>query len=132
MAIHVTAVTAAPKTDKKNVALFAFVKGPDQNAIPVKIELYPNKPNVTNPYGAPNRRAIPAPISPDNTIIDPAFLDAKNTPASIRIPVIGELNNGTSAIPLNSVKKKSNAGLPVEKFAEVTKFHSEKVFFNDL
>jgi hypothetical protein len=38
-AIQVTAVTAAPKTDMKNVALFAFTKGPDQNAMPVKIEL---------------------------------------------------------------------------------------------
>jgi hypothetical protein len=38
-AIHVTAVAAAPKTDKKKVALFAFTKGPDHNAIPVKIEL---------------------------------------------------------------------------------------------
>jgi hypothetical protein len=48
-AIQLTAVTAAPKTDMKNVALFAFTKGPDQNAMPVKMELYPNNPNVTNP-----------------------------------------------------------------------------------
>jgi hypothetical protein len=113
-AIQVTAVTAAPKTDKKNVALFAFTKGPDQNAMPVKMELYPNRPKVTSPYGAPNRIAIPAPINPDNAIIAPAFLDAKNTPANIKIPVTGELNNGTSAIPLNNVKKKSKAGFPVE------------------
>jgi hypothetical protein len=58
--------------------------------------------------------AIPAPINPDKTIIAPAFLDAKNTPANIKIPVIGELNNGTSAIPLNNVNKKSKRGFPVE------------------
>jgi hypothetical protein len=85
------------------VALFAFVKGPDQNAIPVKMELYPNNPNVTSPYEAPDRIAIPAPINPDKAIIKPAFLDANNTPANIRIPVIGELNNGTSEIPLNKI-----------------------------
>jgi hypothetical protein len=82
--------------------------------MPVKMELYPNRPKVTSPYGAPNRIAIPAPINPDNAIIAPAFLDAKNTPANIKIPVTGELNNGTSAIPLNNVKKKSKAGFPVE------------------
>src|SRR5919198_1098553 len=38
-AIQVTAVIAAPKTDIQNVALFAFTKGPDQKAMPVKIEL---------------------------------------------------------------------------------------------
>jgi hypothetical protein len=57
---------------------------------------------------------MPAPINPDRTIIAPAFLDAKITPARISIPVIGELNKGTSAIPLNSVKKKSRKGSPVE------------------
>ena len=40
----------------------------------------------------PKRIAVPAPISPANTIMDPAFLDARNMPASISIPVIGELN----------------------------------------
>src|SRR5918911_3587532 len=48
-AIQLTAVTAAPKTDMKKVALFAFTKGPDQNAMPLKIELYPNNPKVTSP-----------------------------------------------------------------------------------
>jgi hypothetical protein len=77
--------------------------------------------------------AIPAPINPERTIIAPAFLDAKKTPAKIRIPVIGELNNGTSEMPLNRVKKKSNAGFPVEKFAGPTiKFHFNEVFFNNL
>jgi hypothetical protein len=113
-AIHVTAVTAAPKTEMKKVALLALTKGPDQNAIPVKMELYPNSPKVTNPYGAPKAIAIPAPINPDKTIIAPAFLEARITPAKIRIPVIGELNRGTSAIPLNRMKKKSSKGSPVE------------------
>jgi hypothetical protein len=36
------------------------------------------------------------------------------TPASINMPVIGELKSGTSAIPLKSVKKKSRIGSPVE------------------
>jgi hypothetical protein len=85
----------------KKVALLALTKGPDQKAIPVRIELYPNNPKVTSPYGAPKAMAIPAPINPDKTIIIPAFLEAKITPAKIRIPVIGELNRGTSAIPLN-------------------------------
>src|SRR5687767_15200989 len=44
------------------------------------------------------RIATPAPIKPDITIITPAFLEARNTPASIKIPVIGELNSGTSEI----------------------------------
>jgi hypothetical protein len=39
IAIQVTAVIAAPKTDRKKVDLLASTKGPDQNAIPVKIEL---------------------------------------------------------------------------------------------
>src|SRR5918995_3271743 len=38
-AIQVNAVMAAPKTEIKKVALFALTKGPDQNAIPVSIEL---------------------------------------------------------------------------------------------
>ncbi len=38
-AIHVKAVMAAPKTEMKKVALFALTNGPDQNAIPVSIEL---------------------------------------------------------------------------------------------
>ncbi len=46
--IHATAVTAAPKTERKKVALFDFVNGPDQNAIPVRTELNPNRPNVTS------------------------------------------------------------------------------------
>ena len=47
--------------------------------------------------------ATAAPIRPDRTIIAPAFLDARKTPETIRIPVTGELNNGTSEIPLNKV-----------------------------
>jgi hypothetical protein len=113
-AIQVTAVIAAPNTEMKKVALLAFTKGPDQKAIPVRIELYPKSPKVTKPYGAPKAIAIPAPINPDKTIIAPAFLEARITPAKIRIPVIGELKRGTSAIPLNSVKKKSSKGSPVE------------------
>jgi hypothetical protein len=49
------------------------------------------------------RIATPAPINPDITIIIPALREARNTPASIRIPVIGELNNGTSEIPLKRI-----------------------------
>jgi hypothetical protein len=113
-AIQVTAVTAAPKTEIKKVALLALTKGPDQKAIPVRIELYPNNPKVTSPYGAPKAIAIPAPIIPDKAIIAPAFLEARITPAKIRIPVTGELKRGTSAIPLNRVKKKSSKGSPVE------------------
>ena len=61
--------------------------------------------------------AIPAPTIPDKAIIAPAVRDATNTPASMRIPLRGELNKGTSDMPLNSMYKKSNAGLPVEKVA---------------
>jgi hypothetical protein len=39
IAIQTTAVTAAPNTDMKNVALLDLTKGPDQKAIPVSIEL---------------------------------------------------------------------------------------------
>jgi hypothetical protein len=39
IAIHTTAVTAAPNMDMKNVALLDFTNGPDQKAIPVSIEL---------------------------------------------------------------------------------------------
>ncbi len=38
-AIHTNAVMAAPKTEIKKVALFALTNGPDQNAMPVRIEL---------------------------------------------------------------------------------------------
>ena len=38
-AIQLNAVMAAPKTEIANVALFALTNGPDQNAIPVSIEL---------------------------------------------------------------------------------------------
>src|SRR5215208_5113041 len=38
-AIQVNAVIAAPNTEIKKVALFALTNGPDQNAIPVSIEL---------------------------------------------------------------------------------------------
>jgi hypothetical protein len=38
-AIQVKAVIAAPNTEIKKVALFALTNGPDQNAIPVSIEL---------------------------------------------------------------------------------------------
>jgi hypothetical protein len=60
-------------------------------------------PSILRTYGAPKKIAIPAPISPNNTIIRPAVRDAKITTASIRIPLIGELNKGTSDMPLNRV-----------------------------
>jgi hypothetical protein len=46
---------------------------------------------------------MPAPIRLDKAIIEPAFLDARKTPAKIKIPVIGELIRGTSEMPLNKV-----------------------------
>ncbi len=44
-----------------------------------------------------------APINPANAIIIPAFLEAINTPARIKMPVTGELNKGTSEMPLNNI-----------------------------
>jgi hypothetical protein len=38
----------------------------------------------------PKRIAIPAPISPANTIMDPAFLEARNMPASIIVSQLSE------------------------------------------
>ena len=102
-AIHATAVIAAPNIEIKRVTLFAFTKGPDQNAIPVKIELYPNKPKVIKSYFAPNNNPIAAPINPATAIIKLAFREAIKTPARIKIPVIGELIKGTSEIPLNNI-----------------------------
>jgi hypothetical protein len=46
---------------------------------------------------------MPAPINPDNAIIKPAFLEAIITPTRIRMPVTGELNKGTSEMPLNNI-----------------------------
>jgi hypothetical protein len=117
-------VAAAPKTEMKNVALLVFTKGPDQNAMPVKTELKPYRPKATLAYGAPSKIAIPAPINDDSAIMAPAFLEARKTPASIRIPVIGELKSGTSDIPLNKVKKKSSKGLPVLYCAGPIEIHS--------
>src|ERR1022692_2924145 len=48
-----TTVAAAPTMDMTNVVLFDFTNGPDQKAIPVRTELNPNRPNVTEPAGAP-------------------------------------------------------------------------------
>ncbi len=48
-AIQATAVMTAPNSESVNVTLLAFTNGPDQKAIPVNMELYPNNPKVTSP-----------------------------------------------------------------------------------
>jgi hypothetical protein len=69
----------------------------------MKVCSYHSTKHIAHHTERQKKIAIPTPISPDNTIIRPAIRDAKITTASIRIPLIGELNKGTSDMPLNRV-----------------------------
>ncbi len=87
---------------ERKCRLVDFEKGPPQNAIPVRIELYPKRPNVMLLADARRMKAMAAPIRPAMNIIRAAFLEASITPTSTSRLVSGELISGTSEIPFRS------------------------------
>jgi len=59
-----------------------------------------------------------------------ALLEASITPASISIPVSGELISGTSEIPLRIAYSPSISGLPVVKLGAATWVRPTRLEYN--